>query len=1020
MGAQIDATITSVVGVALAICWAIAGMAASVSFNRQYADDLANHQVGVAINAAFLIVGVMFAQLLRTRFPKFQFFSLQFMIVQIFCNTKLINLTAMDIQGVLQFGIPLILGAGISLFYNLVLWRETAIDGLGRAMHDTVKGSQAMLKLVTDQFELEFDNADIDVDAVNTTAGKMRAGYAKIMTAYKDSKYEISHAYISPLKAKPIYKSLNSLTKHLSILGASLRSEKALFEAALNSFGPNESDTDDEDDPMTRAHSATQTHLDQVYASSKADNSISHRRPHTPDNEYYDQNQLTVTSIASLNSVQSHLTPYKTKPPKKRLKQIEYGDKKLFVAYLESLRDPLLMLSKACTRGMSCVSGGISYEWELDEVRQDGTHSWAYYFGHIFRIRKPEPKRKQSRTDSVEGHCDRHCDCPERLRAAIAKFDTDEHERMETLKRSNKNRRFGPLDLGLREEVFLVFFFIFCLREVAKELEKLTVTLNDIKDTVDKSKNGTRKRHFYFPNLVGPKRKWRKWASFSSHQTVKDKGGHTLKHFRDNLPHTETSEFEDEYRLTRIQTNLSAKTGRNRSQSIGTQSFRRRKSSANKKLPNSFNNVQEENGFGHILPPARSDIEAPAVSPSVHIPFNVRVRYWLWKLSQVLSSYDCKFTIKMALAVLVLAIPAYIPSSQAWYANVRGQWAAVTVIAIMNPTTGGTINGSIWRVVGTLIGSFMGWGAIAADGGPYIIVFFGFLLSMTFFYVHLATSYNRVSIVVMIAYEIVAVGGRVNPMPGETTEMMVLFLWPFVARHQLKISLSDVIFELGEYYAFIISAFLYDDVHREHSPDDIKSCEKQERNLQRAIVACRELLNLTFHEPGLKAPFPTDFYDEMIITTQNLLDRLCNLKCAVVDMPIEVRKKTINPSVYLYRRDMTAALLLHFHTLSVSLKAKKPLPAYMPSARLARIRLMNRRREYHGDSTDTMVQFKYLTWFAMASSSEEIIEELEHLTVLIRYITGESKNSHLIRTSGVRLQERQRCHRDYYDLDGNF
>jgi hypothetical protein len=43
-------------------------------------------------------------------------------------------------------------------------------------------------------------------------------------------------------------------------------------------------------------------------------------------------------------------------------------------------------------------------------------------------------------------------------------------------------------------------------------------------------------------------------------------------------------------------------------------------------------------------------------------------------------------------------------------------------------SSGGTINGSIWRVVGTLIGSFMGWGAIAADGGPYIIVFFGFLL----------------------------------------------------------------------------------------------------------------------------------------------------------------------------------------------------------------------------------------------------------------------------------------------------
>jgi hypothetical protein len=42
--------------------------------------------------------------------------------------------------------------------------------------------------------------------------------------------------------------------------------------------------------------------------------------------------------------------------------------------------------------------------------------------------------------------------------------------------------------------------------------------------------------------------------------------------------------------------------------------------------------------------------------------------------------------------------------------------------------SGGTISGSLWRVVGTLIGSFMGWAAIAANGGPYVIVLFGFLL----------------------------------------------------------------------------------------------------------------------------------------------------------------------------------------------------------------------------------------------------------------------------------------------------
>lgn len=43
-----------------------------------------------------------------------------------------------------------------------------------------------------------------------------------------------------------------------------------------------------------------------------------------------------------------------------------------------------------------------------------------------------------------------------------------------------------------------------------------------------------------------------------------------------------------------------------------------------------------------------------------------------------------------------------------------------------------------------------------------------------FFYVHLATMFNRVAIVVLIAYEIVAVGERVNPLPGESIEQMVL------------------------------------------------------------------------------------------------------------------------------------------------------------------------------------------------------------------------------------------------------
>jgi argonaute-like protein implicated in RNA metabolism and viral defense len=82
-------------------------------------------------------------------------------------------------------------------------------------------------------------------------------------------------------------------------------------------------------------------------------------------------------------------------------------------------------------------------------------------------------------------------------------------------------------------------------------------------------------------------------------------------------------------------------------------------------------------------------------------------------------------------------------------------------------------------------------------------------------------------------------------------------------------------------------------------------------------------------------------------------------------------------------------MLLTFHTLAASLRSKTPLPVYMPSARAARSKLMNHRRS---DVKKTnWVKFRNLTWFAMACSSEEMIDELEYLTNLIRYIVGESE-----------------------------
>lgn len=61
----------------------------------------------------------------------------------------------------------------------------------------------------------------------------------------------------------------------------------------------------------------------------------------------------------------------------------------------------------------------------------------------------------------------------------------------------------------------------------------------------------------------------------------------------------------------------------------------------------------------------------------------------------------------------------------------------------------------------------------------------------------------------------------------------------------------------------------------------------------------------------------------------------------------------------------------------------------MPSSRVARKRLLHHRRV--DDIPENLLRYRNLTWFAMACTTEEIIEELEHLTDLVRFIVGESK-----------------------------
>lgn len=130
----------------------------------------------------------------------------------------------------------------------------------------------------------------------------------------------------------------------------------------------------------------------------------------------------------------------------------------------------------------------------------------------------------------------------------------------------------------------------------------------------------------------------------------------------------------------------------------------RRESNPNKKILNNENETSSPTMMRHrksfidddlpreiCIQVPQNYVETDSSNPEFNIhsdktPIMLRIRYSIWLKIQFIYSYEFKFALKMAAAVLILCIPAFVPDSIGWYTSVRGQWAPMTVIAIMNPT----------------------------------------------------------------------------------------------------------------------------------------------------------------------------------------------------------------------------------------------------------------------------------------------------------------------------------------------
>ncbi|KAJ9091755.1 hypothetical protein QFC19_008965 [Naganishia cerealis] len=229
-----------------------------------------------------------------------------------------------------------------------------------------------------------------------------------------------------------------------------------------------------------------------------------------------------------------------------------------------------------------------------------------------------------------------------------------------------------------------------------------------------------------------------------------------------------------------------------------------------------------------------------------------RVYQALWALQARLRENDIKYALKVGLGTVILASPAFSTRYRDTFLEFRGEWALIAFWATMSPSIGST---NLWVDLA--------------------------LSNLTCLY-----AYNQRQSD-LSAFEI---GWRraTSVIVGVMWATVVSnYWWPFAARKELRIGLSDFCLDLAYLYSRLVRVYsqshdeactwhpLVDQIHDSDDQVDsltlmskkelendmaIRQFMSMELHLQIQLIKLRALLTQTANEPRLKGPFPKDTY----------------------------------------------------------------------------------------------------------------------------------------------------------------
>ncbi|KAF2640423.1 hypothetical protein P280DRAFT_470088 [Massarina eburnea CBS 473.64] len=377
--------------------------------------------------------------------------------------------------------------------------------------------------------------------------------------------------------------------------------------------------------------------------------------------------------------------------------------------------------------------------------------------------------------------------------------------------------------------------------------------------------------------------------------------------------------------------------------------------------------------------------------------------YRMWIKLSVFRRDDVRYAFKVGIGAVLYAMWSFIPDTRKLYGHWRGEWGLLSYMLVCSMTIGASNTTGFHRFFGTCLGAvyaIVAW--IASDDNPWVLGFFGWLVSVQCFYIIVGKGKGPMGRFIMLTYNLSALyayslsvrdddhdddEGGISPEIWEIVLHRVVavmsgclwgiivtrLVWPISARKKVKKGISLLWLKMSLVMKRGPLKSLLESQDSDLTPPISYLTLTEETQLRRFLSNLDGLRNSAVSEYELKGPFPDKNFKIILDATGRMLDSFHAMNVIILkDLKASEGEKEILRYTRKEWMDLSWRISHLFSVMASSMKLEYPLNDVLPNVEHTRDRLLAkvfefRRKTGMGKTEATDEDYEILYAYALVT-----------------------------------------------------